>query len=132
VAVDFNGASPVIYATTAESAANRLVSITDTGTISATTTLATAGINQIFRGVAFAPTGPPAPTLFQPKENPNGFSLSWTALSHRNYTVEYSDTVSGGTWRTLTNMTASSPVLRITDVSAPTTTNRFYRVLLNP
>ncbi len=132
VAVDFNGASPVIYATTAESTGNRLVSITDTGMVSATTALATAGINQIFRGVAFAPTGAPAPRLFQPKENTNGFSLNWTAVSHRNYTVEYSDTVSGGTWRTLTNMTASSPVLRITDISAPATTNRFYRVLLNP
>jgi hypothetical protein len=29
-------------------------------------------------------------------------------------------------------MTASWRVLRKTDVSAPTTTNRFYRVLLNP
>ena len=55
VAVDFSGAQPVIYATTAENSTNRLVSITDTGAASAATTLATAGVNQIFRGVAFAP-----------------------------------------------------------------------------
>ena len=52
VAVDFSGAHPVIYATTAEASANRLVSITDTGAASTVTTLATAGVNQIFRGVA--------------------------------------------------------------------------------
>jgi hypothetical protein len=43
VAVDFSGAHPVIYATTAEASTNRLVSITDTGAASTVTTLATAG-----------------------------------------------------------------------------------------
>ena len=55
VAVDFSGAHPVVYATTAEAAANRLVSITDTGAAATVTTLATAGVNQLFRGVALTP-----------------------------------------------------------------------------
>ena len=56
LAVDWSGASPVIYATTAETSANRLITITDTGTGTDTaTTLATASASQIFRGVAFAP-----------------------------------------------------------------------------
>ena len=55
VAVDFAGANPVVYATTTESASNRLIKITDTGIGSASTTLATATTNTIFRGVSFAP-----------------------------------------------------------------------------
>ena len=99
--------------------------------LSATTTLAIAGINQIFRGVAFAPTGAPGPRLFQPKENTNGFSLNWTALSHRNYTVEYSDTVSGGLENS-NQHDCKFTGAAYNRISAPTTTNRFYRVLLNP
>ena len=53
--VDWSGASPVIYATTAEASANRVIKITDTGSGSTATTLATASANTIFRGVAFAP-----------------------------------------------------------------------------
>src|SRR6185312_12472587 len=53
--VDFSGAHPVIYATTAEAANNRLVSITDTGADAPLTTLATSGVNQLFRGVTFVP-----------------------------------------------------------------------------
>jgi hypothetical protein len=53
--VDWSGSNPLIYATTAEGSANRLVKITDTGSASTATTLATASPNTIFRGVAFAP-----------------------------------------------------------------------------
>ena len=60
LAVDFSGAGPVIYATTAEGTANRLITITDTGSSSTATTLATAPANEIFRGVDFAPVPEPA------------------------------------------------------------------------
>lgn len=66
LAVDWSGANPVIYATTAEGSANRLIKITDTGSGSVASTLATAGASKIFRGLAFAPvpvvTTPPAST----------------------------------------------------------------------
>jgi hypothetical protein len=59
---DFSGANPIVYATTAEAAANRIISIVDTGAASLATTLATAGTNSVYRGLAFAPqnscTGP--------------------------------------------------------------------------
>ncbi len=58
LAVDFSGVTPVIYATTAEATANRLITITDTGVASAATTLATAGANEIFRGLEFTPVVP--------------------------------------------------------------------------
>lgn len=58
-AFDVTGA-PILYAITAESAANKLVTVTDLGPASSFTTLQTAGTNFIFRGVDFAPV--PEPT----------------------------------------------------------------------
>jgi hypothetical protein len=59
---DFSGAQPVFYATTvtASSSTSTLVKITDTGAANtlAAPILATAGTNQAFRGVAFAPKAP--------------------------------------------------------------------------
>jgi hypothetical protein len=62
LAVDFSGPTPIIYATTAEATANRLIAITDTGASSAATTLATASANEIFRGLEFTPTIVPEPS----------------------------------------------------------------------
>ena len=52
---DFSGANPVIYATSGESAANKLVTVTDTGAGSTFKSLATAPAGDAFRGVVFAP-----------------------------------------------------------------------------
>jgi len=60
--VDWTGSNPVVYATTTESPGNRIIKITDTGSGSSYTTLATAATNTIFRGIAFAPAPLPAPT----------------------------------------------------------------------
>ncbi len=132
VAVDFSGAQPVIYATTAENSTNRLVSITDTGAKSAATTLATAGVNQIFRGVALAPDAGLAPQFFSASGDAMGFALSWTALLSRNYTVQYNGDLSTTNWLTLTNLTTTAPEITVFDPAGPTGTSRFYRVLLNP
>ena len=60
IAVDFSGASPIVYATTGEGslAANRLISIVDTGSGSAVTVLATSATGTILRGLEFAPVVP--------------------------------------------------------------------------
>ncbi|NDC43140.1 MAG: hypothetical protein EBZ77_16595, partial [Chitinophagia bacterium] len=65
VTADFSGANPIVYATTAETSLNRLIKITDTGASSGATatTLATAGTNTIFRGLAFAPQAASCPTF---------------------------------------------------------------------
>jgi hypothetical protein len=58
VVADFSGTNPIVYATTAESSSNRLISIIDGGSTgtSTVTTLATASTsNTIFRGLAFSP-----------------------------------------------------------------------------
>jgi len=56
VVANFNFANPMVYATTTESSANRLIAINDLGAGSTATTLATASTsNTIFRGLAFSP-----------------------------------------------------------------------------
>jgi len=63
VVVDFSGANPIIYATSAEATFNRLIKITDTGSGSTATTLATAPATTIFRGISFAPVNNCASTI---------------------------------------------------------------------
>ena len=53
---------PVLWATTTEAAANRIIRVTDAGVGSTFTTIATAGANTAFRGIAFAPTATGGPT----------------------------------------------------------------------
>jgi len=131
VAVNFSGVHPVIYATTAEASTNRLVSITDTGAASTVTTLATAGGDQVFRGVALTPDNGAVPQFFSSARNGNNFTLAWTSLVNRNYTLQYTGDLGSPNWITLTNLTAALPVLTVTDTAAPANTNRFYRLILN-
>jgi hypothetical protein len=132
VTVDFSGAHPVIYATTAESSTNRLVAITDTGATSAAATIATAGVNQIFRGVVFAPSAAVNPQIFSTVKNTDGFVITWTALLNENYSVQWTGDLGSTNWTTLTNLTSTLPAMTVTDTSAPASTNRFYRIILNP
>ena len=128
---DFSGPNPIVYATTAEGSANRLVAITDTGAGSPVITLATAGVNQMFRGVAPTPYSG-VPRFSSYARNGTTFTLSWTALVNRNYSVLYTDNLGTSNWIQLTNLTAALPVVTVTDPAATATTNRFYRLLLNP
>jgi hypothetical protein len=132
VAVDFSRADPVIYVTTAESSANRLVVITDTGADSSATTLATAGVNQIFRGVALAPNAAVDPHIFNSVANSNGFVITWTSLLDQNYTVQWASDLSTANWTTLTNLTSALPTTTVIDATAPANANRFYRIIMNP
>jgi len=56
------GGVPVLWATTTEANANRIIRVTDTGAASAFTTIATAAVNTAFRGIAFAPLVNGGPT----------------------------------------------------------------------
>jgi hypothetical protein len=55
LAVNFSGATPVIFATTAETSQNRIIKITDSGASSTATTLSTAAPNTVYRGLKFSP-----------------------------------------------------------------------------
>jgi hypothetical protein len=50
----------VLYGTTTQASANRLISVIDVGPSATATTLATAPVNTAFRGVEFVPDGAPA------------------------------------------------------------------------
>lgn len=66
LAVDFNTdpANPIIYATTTETNNNRLISFQDVGgSATSYTVIASAGSNDVFRGVAMTPTPEPAAIL---------------------------------------------------------------------
>jgi hypothetical protein len=103
-----------------------------TGAVSIVTTLATAGVNQIFRGVVLTPDAAANPTIFDAANNTNGFVITWTALLNRNYTVQWTDNLATTNWITLTNLTSTLPVVTVTDTTPPASTNRFYRIILNP
>ena len=60
--VDWSGSNPILYATTGETSANRLVEINDNGAASGFTTLDTAAANTVFRGVDFTPQPVPEPS----------------------------------------------------------------------
>ena len=63
LAVDFSGLNPIVYATTTETANNRLVKIVDTGAASLETDLAFAGAVKAFRGLEWTPTFIPEPSI---------------------------------------------------------------------
>jgi hypothetical protein len=90
VAVDFSGAAPVIYATTAEASANRLISIVDTGPLSIVKLVASAGANEILRGVDFVPNlGPALVSQPQSQTVTNGSDVSFLVVAQSQYALSY-------------------------------------------
>ncbi len=104
--VNFSGANPVIYAVTAETAANRLIAITDTGVGSVAVTLASCPPNELFRAVKFAPAlNPfPAPGLSVPTFSGGQFSFNLTGVAGYEYVIETSADLAG--WQPLQTNTA--------------------------
>ena len=78
---DFTQNPPVIYATTGESTANRLVEIVDNGPSSTATLLATAPAGTIYRGVRFVPGVAPTITT-----NPVPFTIKRPGRADRPHT----------------------------------------------
>lgn len=129
LAIDFSGTRPIVFATTAEAATNRLVSLADSGPDAPLTTLATAGVNQIFRGVVFGPAAAMAPRLYATKFSASGIDLSWTTLAGQYYSLEYVNDLRLANWQVLTQFTASAPE-STTTIPVSTEGNRFFRLRL--
>ena len=129
VTADFTGSRPVVYATTAESATNRLVCLTDTGLASVVTTLSTAGPSQIFRGVAFTPSASLAPEFIGFNLGTTNILLTWTSLVNRTYLLQYTGQLPSTNWITLTNVMGAGPTISVAAPVPPAGTNRFYRVV---
>ena len=119
--VNFSGANAVIYAVTAETSFNRLISLTDTGASSVVTTLATCPNNELFRAVKFAPIlNPfPAPSLGAPALADGQFTFSLTGVAGYKYVIESSSDLTN--WLPLQTNTTPSTI-------TPTNTANFSQV----
>ena len=110
---DFSGATPVLYATTADQGGgqNRLVTFVDTNSSATAVTLARSGPNQLFKGIRFGPIfSVPRPTLSFTRDGSN-LILSWSGpfalISSTNVLGPYVDVPTATS--PYTNSTASSP-----------------------
>lgn len=124
VYADFSGSAPVLYATTAESSANRLISLTDLGPLSIVKVLANAGANRIFRGVSFVPNLGPL-VVMQPQSQTvtNGSQVTFDVVAQSRVALTYQWTKDGAA---LPGATDSS--LTLTGVS--TADQGTYRVVV--
>jgi autotransporter-associated beta strand protein len=133
LAVDWSGSDPVVYATTTNASANSVISIDDSGAGSTAATVATAGSNEVFRGVTFTPESVSVvPPLLVSILSVHGSTATFSssAQPNVNYSVEYKVHLSDSTWLVLTNLTAAGTSFGFQDPSA-TNASRFYRILAN-
>lgn len=143
--VDYSGANPIIYATTLESDANRIIQITDTGSDASATTLATAPSGSWFHGICFAPFStnptPAQPAAFTASStsvsigqsgvvytvpnDPAATSYTWTyrgtgATIHgtgNSVTIDFSGSATSGTLLVTANNAYGSSVARTMDIT---------------
>ena len=116
--VDWNGPAPIIYATTTETSANKLVTIIDNGSTSPFTILATSSTNKIFRGVTFSPASQiPTPPVVSTGTN-NGITSS-TATCYGSVTSQGSAIVTkrGFCYSTVANPDTNSTVAIVSGVT---------------
>jgi len=96
--VDYSGTHPVIYATTTETSSNTIIKITDGGTGSLAGLLATAGTNQVFRGITFSPGCYASVTILSPTSFCSGDSTNVVISGNPYGTVTY--TINSGSPQT--------------------------------
>jgi hypothetical protein len=138
LSVDWSGANPVIYGTTAD-ALTKVIKITDAGVASAAATLATAATNRAFRGIAFVPTAVVLPVQFSnvtAQQINNTIKVNWSNLTEANvanYTVERS--ADGISFKSIATITAAKNNGSNADYSyvdsLPINGNNFYRIHAN-
>jgi hypothetical protein len=138
LSVDWSGANPVLYGTTAD-VPTKLIKITDAGVASSATTLATAATNTAFRGIAFIPTGAVLPVQFSNvtvQQINNHIKIDWSNLTEANvanYIVERSaDGISFKSIATIASAknNGTNADYTFTD-SFPINGNNFYRIHSN-
>lgn len=108
LAVQFSDPA-IIYATTAESSTNRLLAITDTNSTAEATVLATAGVNEVLRGVQFTPQGsaPSILTGLQPQSVDQGQDAVFTVAAEGSGTLYYlweSNSIPLTGWETIASL----------------------------
>jgi hypothetical protein len=109
--VDWSGPKPVIYATTSQASQNKLVTVTDNGSTSPYSTLATAGPNQLFRGVKF---GPAAAVVANPP------TITSTVLNGSNLILSGSGGTPSASYYVLTSADVAAPMSSWTSIATNT------------
>jgi len=134
--VDFNANPPVVYAvTTAFNPTmdqNAVVKVVDDGSATGTATLlATAGVNECFRGISFGPNVlTPAITANQ---LPDGnLRLTVSGSSNISYSVESTPVVAPTSWTSRVTNSSSSGTFIYDDLTATNSAHRYYRATYRP
>jgi hypothetical protein len=131
IAVDWSGVSPVIYATTMESTANRLVRIVDTGPGAPVVTLETAPTATAFRGVTWTPIRLLQPViLWEQMRGDGAFELTFTGTATQPYRVLASSDLAApiANWTVVSAGMLGSGAATFTDIGAANRPLRFYRI----
>jgi hypothetical protein len=131
--VDWSGAIPVIYATTVQSTANRVVKIVDTGASATPVTLATAPASTAFRGVALTPVQSFPPTIITNRMLANQtFEMTFSGTPTLTYRVLASSNLAAplATWTVLAAgmFDANGSPVTFTDTDVANHPLRFYRI----
>ena len=92
--VDYSGIYPVLYATTTETNDNKIIKITDSGSLTTTITLLTSGSNFLFRGIDFTPNSSALITISQQPQSQTvceneAVSISVSATSSASLTYQW-------------------------------------------
>ncbi|MEN9303459.1 MAG: hypothetical protein RL264_1888 [Bacteroidota bacterium] len=131
--VDYSGINPVLYATTTETNDNKIIKITDTGSLSTVTNLLNSGNNYLFRGIDFTPNSSAPISITQQPQNQTtcqgtAVSLSVTASSAASLTYQwYSNSIN--------SLCGATPISGATNstyspsVSSPGTTYYFVKIV---
>jgi hypothetical protein len=129
LAVNFNSPTPLIYAVTAETAANRLILITDAGPASPAATLAVAPQAELFRAVKFAPMliSVPPPALSAIALSGSQFSFTVAGVPGYSYAIEVSPDLVN--WAAVQTNTAP---FTFTLTNAFSASQRFFRAVFFP
>ncbi len=92
--VDYSGINPVLYATTTETNDNKIIKITDNGSLTIASTLLTSGSNFLFRGIDSTPNSSAAITISQQPQaqtvcKNEAVSISVSATSSASLTYQW-------------------------------------------
>ena len=70
------------------------------------------------------------PLLFDSRWSSGGFSTAISTTAARNYTLEYRDTLTEGTWKALPEVTGDGKSMTLSD-PGPMPRQRYYRLRVN-
>ena len=126
----------VLYATTTQSSANNLITLTDTGAGATATTLTSAPTSTAFRGVALSPVvgTPPVtkPAILSTVISGNNVTLTWSTSGGTTNFVQARPSISAGSFSDISPaiyIPGSGPyVTNYTEINGASNPMRYYQI----